>query len=166
MKKIITAILTCFMLFSLCACGGSDTSGNENPTTTVSNEEAPKSTNSLTVSNFGQSKRFQQIKDIIEDSMADFSPTITYDPERALVNVIVVAPDGSARALVTNKYAVEAAWNSLTESLITLSSTGYDLVSGTGLDIGCGVMLLSDANPDNILFGAVNGLEVYDIFDE
>lgn len=166
MKRLCTAVLCLLLIGSLCSCGGSDPAANEDPTTSVSKEEVPETTNSLTVSNFGSSELFQEMKNILEDTMGDYSPSITYDRENALVNVMIVAPDGSASALVTNKYAVESAWNSLTESLTEVSLSGYDLLSGSGLDIGCSVIVLSDVNPDKVLFGAVNGLEVYDIFDE
>lgn len=166
MKKFCSTLVVVPFLIFLCACNRTGPPDDHSIDYCEQTKSISVQSETITIENFGESEMFRQMTDIIYDSFSAFSPSINYDKDNALVNVIVTASDGTVDALEGNTLNALDAWEIMVSSLSELSKSGYELLSDEGLQIGCTVMLLSDKDPENALFAALNGVVVYNVMQE
>lgn len=128
-------------------------------------EEPSESQDIITVSNFGDSEGYSEMKSIILEAFAEYSPSVSYDSETALVNITISAANGTSALLSKGTADALAWWEEMKEPLVGFCSESYNLIcSITGLkEIGCTLILLNDSNPDNALLGILNGTVYYDV---
>ena len=119
----------------------------------------------MAIENFDESETFRQMVNIIHNSFSEFSPSVQYDKENALVNIIVIAGEGTTDSLEGKTQGALASWRIIVNSLSGLSKSGYEILSSEKTKIGCTVMMLSDENPDTVLFAALNGSVIYDVME-
>lgn len=112
---------------------------------------------------FGGSELFLQIKTILEANLSNLSPSVLYDTENHMINVVCVPPAGTHIALLRDKSSIQESWDTLTDSLTGMSDETYKLCLTSGYKVGCMVMLVGDDDPDVCLYASLNGLEYCNI---
>ena len=120
----------------------------------------------LTEETFGDSELYKEVRDLILDSFAEFSPVIDYDSENSLLNIVLVAGAGTDLALRITPDTVKDSWKTMTSSLDQLTVLVSQMLTEKELNIGCSVLLVSDEDPDDALYGVLNGIEVYNALSE
>ena len=109
---------------------------------------------------------FFQIKTILDANLSAVSPSVSYDTENHLINVVCIPPDGTRYALMCDKSSIKESWDTLAQSLTGMSDETYKLCLENGYKVGCTVMLVGDDAPDIFLFAALNGTEYCNITRE
>lgn len=115
---------------------------------------------------FVNSTAYSALCTTINESMGTFNPKYEYDQEDQIFYISLTAPEGTAQALTLNPSSLAETWEGLADSLCTLSSSAKNLISVGGYpDVSCCIMLLNDANTDNVLMGILDGAVIYDVMD-
>ena len=161
MKKVILILALCLCL-CLCACMETELLKKASDSHVQSTENA---STEITIENFGESEMFRQMVNVIHGAFVENSPSVEYDRINSLVNITVTAPQGTVDSLEQGSQQALESWQIITNSLLELSKSGYETLGGAGLRIGCAVILLSDENPENVLYATLNGAEFYDALD-
>ena len=169
MKRAV--IFLTVALFLLAACGNQASIPQSEQNTPQGEQVAvpPEQTTSEhpgAGSTFESSECYKIIKSTIETSFDALSPHISYNDQEGLIQVLFAAPDGAANAMVMNKNAIRSDWKDLCDNLNAVSQAAYEACISEGYKVGCTVMILSDANPDNVLFATLNGEVFYNAIDE
>ena len=164
MKKsiVLWAILP---LIGFCICSKIKPLAENDADYSKQSESACVQSQIMAIENFDESETFRQMVNIIHNSFSEFSPSVQYDKENALVNIIVIAGEGTTDSLEGKTQGALASWRIIVNSLSGLSKSGYEILSSEKTKIGCTVMMLSDENPDTVLFAALNGSVIYDVME-
>lgn len=87
---------------------------------------------------------------------------VSYSEESNMYTLKVQTEGTAALAtMATNGVKVDD-WNSVVESMKNLCQSIYDLVKELDPSANVTVMVLNDANPDNVLIGVLNGVVMFD----
>ena len=120
-----------------------------------------------TSSAFASSSTYTAICAIFQENFADNNPTFDFDAENNIFYVSITAPEGTAAALATNPDALADSWEELKYSFCYLSEEVQNLLTTAGFpDVSCCIVLLNDANTDNVLLGIMYGEVIYDVMEE
>lgn len=115
-------------------------------------------------SDFTASASCATVKDLIDKNMGTMNPVYEYNAESQIFYISLTAPQGTAAALATNPDAVAATWETLKTSLAELTGSAQTLFTSDGYpEVSCCIMLLNDANTDNVLLGLLDGQVVFDV---
>lgn len=125
--------------------------------TTVGTTESSDRIPQLSADDFGDTELYSTIKMMAEANLSTISPTITYDAENHLIDIVCIPPDGTYYALMNARDAIQDSWDSLCDNLNGVSDETYKLCLSQGYKVGCKVMLVGDSDPDVCLFAAMNG---------
>ena len=112
----------------------------------------------LSADDFGDTELYSTIKMMAEANLSTISPTVTYDAENHLIDIVCIPPDGTYYALMNDKAEIQKGWNDLCDNLNGVSDETYKLCLSQGYKVGCKVMLVGDSDPDVCLFAAMNGM--------
>ncbi len=136
--------------------------------TPVATEATPEATEApAAASDFTSSSAYTTICSVIDESMGDMSPEYEFDAENNILYISLTAPEGTAAALLTDPDAMAESWENLKTSFGELSTSVENLLDTSGYpEIVCCIMLLNDANTDNVLLGIVSGEVAYDSMAE
>lgn len=117
-----------------------------------------------TKTDFTQSASCATVQLLINQNMSAMSPKYEYKPDSQIFYISLTAPTGTASALASNPEAIASSWETLKTSLCDLTTSARTIFVTDGYDeVGCCIMLLNDANTDNVLLGILNGQVIYDI---
>ena len=117
-----------------------------------------------TKTDFTQSASCTTVQLLINQNMSAMSPKYEYKPDSQIFYISLTAPTGTASALASNPEAIASSWETLKTSLCDLTTSARTIFVTDGYDeVGCCIMLLNDANTDNVLLGILNGQVIYDI---
>ena len=115
-------------------------------------------------SDFTASASCATVKDLIDTNMGTMNPVYEYNAESQIFYISLTAPQGTAAALAANPDAVAATWDTLKTSLADLTASAQTLFTTDGYpEVSCCIMLLNDANTDNVLLGLLDGQVVFDV---
>lgn len=148
----------------------------EEPTPEPTEEPAPEPTEEPTPEpaeepaeedDFLQSAAYDQIVTTIEGSFEDYDPEFDYDPEDKVFTISICSPSGTMVALTAGNQSVTEAWQTFTESMLTLSNTIHSLCNASGYsDVKVLMNVRNDSNEDKVIYSCVNGTKVYDVMDD
>ena len=120
-----------------------------------------------TTPDFMASNSYTSICQIIDSNMGTMNPEYSYDEDSNIFYIYLTAPEGTAYALSVSPDAVAESWETLRTSLADLTSSAQTLFISEGFtDVSCCIMLLNDANTENVLLGLLDGQIVFDVMDE
>lgn len=105
------------------------------------------------------------MKSILRDTLAGLDPYFEYD-DSGIFYVHLDAPDGTLMALLLSMDEIANDWESLTESMCSISKDAAECFAMDGYDVSCSVMLHSDLDPNKIIFATYNGMVVVDAMEE
>lgn len=105
------------------------------------------------------------IKSILRDSLGAFKPLFEYD-DSGVFYVHLEAPEGTVMAILLSRNDIADSWESLTDSLSSISKDAAECFSADGYDVGCCIMLHNDMEPDNIILSTYNGYVIVDIMED
>lgn len=102
------------------------------------------------------------IKMALADTPDNVKTEVSYSEESNMYTIKVQTEGTAALAtMATNGVKVDD-WNSVVESMKSLCQSIYDLVKELDPSANVTVMVLNDANPDNVLIGVLNGIVMFD----
>lgn len=144
----------------------SPASEENEPPTAITETSEQSGGSELSAENFEDSGLYFQIKTILDANLSTVSPSVSYDAENHLINVVCIPPSGTRYALMRDKSSIKESWDTLTQSLTGMSDETYKLCLENGYKVGCIVMLVGDDDPDICLFAALNGTQYCNIGKE
>lgn len=103
---------------------------------------------------------YLEVKEIINENLSDYNPNVEYDESKDMITIKVLAPKGTANSMVVNPNAIKDDWKTFTTAMKGISSAGYEMSLERDIKVACAVMILNDENTNNILYSAMNGVEV------
>lgn len=115
---------------------------------------------------FLESDSYKNVKRIIMENMGDYNPEFEYDAESDLLYIYLDAPEGAAYALVSAPAVMADSWAVVVDNFCNLSDVAHTAFVNEGYDTGCALMMISDANSDNILLSCLNGVVIYNVMDD
>jgi len=111
------------------------------------------------IDDFENSYVYVGLSYVVEKNFSDYNPDISYDRQHKLVMVLLNAPSGTVWECNYGSNSSEF-WRLTTKAILELNNTLYNSIIEAGYyDINCSVGLLSDVNPDKVLYGTLNGKE-------
>ena len=113
---------------------------------------------------FEDSISYIGVKSIIRDTLSDYNPWFEYDS--GILHVHLYAPEGTVMALLLSMDEIADSWESLIESLCSISNDAVECFSLDGYDVSCSLMLHSDLDTEKIILGIYNGIIIFNIADE
>ena len=118
-------------------------------------------------SDFSSSAVYNTICEVVRQYMGDLSPAFEYDPESQVMYISLTAPEGTAAALATNPAAMAESWQTMRVSFCDFCNEAQNLVDSNGYpEVSCCILMLNDANTENVLLGIMYGEVVYDVMAE
>lgn len=118
------------------------------------------------VASIEDSDAFDTITGILDEQMSDLNPEYVIDEELSLLYVYLDAPSGTALGLVSDPAASLESWNEVVYTMCDLSTSIQEEFTKAGMEVNCSIMLVSDANAENILMGCLNGEVIYNVMDD
>lgn len=116
-----------------------------------------------TASDFTSSAAYTTFCQLFDEYMGTMSPQYEYNAESCVLFVSLTAREGTAYDLTTNPDGIQDYWETLKGTLADLTSSAQTVFSNNGYsEVSCCIMLLNDANPDNVLLGIMNGQVIFD----
>ena len=100
---------------------------------------------------------YRVLANALEESLHDQNPSISFDSENNMMNIVLIAPPGTAAALQQNPDGIRTDWDNYTEALLGITKAGYQAFADEGHHIAVTVMVLNDSDPELALFAAMNG---------
>ena len=120
-----------------------------------------------TTSDFTDSEVYKMVCQLIDENLSSMNPEYKYDADNQILYIYLTAPEGTAQALYTAPDAIQDSWNTIRDGMCTMTSSSCEAFESTGYgDISCCMMLLNDANTDNVLLGVLDGVVIYDVLEE
>ena len=105
------------------------------------------------------------IKSILRDSLSAFKPSFEFD-DSGTFYVHLEAPEGTVMAILLSRNDIADSWESLIDSLRSISKDAAECFSADGYNVGCCIMLHNDMETDKIILSTYNGYVIVDIMEE
>ena len=126
-------------------------------------EESKEQYSNLLIDSFEDSSLYNQMKSIVNSSMALYNPKMTFNKNEKTLTMTLSVDSDIEELLIYYPTLAKPTWNQVVKNLNNLGKTGYDLVKDYGIDVVLEVY--PENTPYLMLFESLNGETTFDVLD-